>query len=212
MTAIEASRISVRIKSRDIIHDLSFACDPGQAIAITGPSGCGKTTLLNALGRLLPISGGSLHLNGVDASRWSERQCRRFWQTSAAFVLQDYGLVDEETIAYNVTLTKPLWGRARASTEVLEVLDRVGLGDRANDPAIELSGGERRRVAIARAMYRRASIIFADEPTASLDEHNRSIVQDLLLAEAQRASTVVIATHDLTLASACDKAVQLPSH
>ncbi|MDO4718034.1 MAG: ATP-binding cassette domain-containing protein, partial [Propionibacteriaceae bacterium] len=82
---------------------------------------------------------------------------------------------------------------------------------RANDPAIELSGGERRRVAIARAMYRRASIIFADEPTASLDEHNRSVVQDLLLAEAQRASTVVIATHDLTLASACDKAIQLPS-
>lgn len=211
MTAIEASRISVRIKSRDIIHDLSFSCDPGQAIAITGSSGCGKTTLLNALGRLLPISGGSLHLNGVDASRWNERQCRRFWQTSAAFVLQDYGLVDEETVAYNVTLTKPLWGRARASTEVLEVLDRVGLGDRASDPAIELSGGERRRVAIARAMYRRASIIFADEPTASLDEHNRSIVQDLLLAEAQRTSTVVIATHDLTLASACDKAIQLPS-
>lgn len=139
------------------------------------------------------------------------RQCRRFWQTSAAFVLQDYGLVDEETIAYNVTLTKPLWGRARASKDVLEVLDRVGLGNRANDPAIELSGGERRRVAIARAMYRRASIIFADEPTASLDEHNRSVVQDLLLAEAQRTSTVVIATHDLTLASACDKAIQLPS-
>lgn len=209
MKAIEASRISVRIKSRDIIHDLSFACDPGQAIAITGSSGCGKTTLLNALGRLLPISGGSLHLNGVDASRWSERQCRRFWQTSAAFVLQDYGLVDEETIAYNVTLTKPLWRRQKAPAKVLDVLDQVGLKERANDPTVQLSGGERRRVAIARAMHRQASVIFADEPTASLDEENRATVQYLLLAEAQRGSTVVIATHDLELARACDATIHL---
>lgn len=206
---IEASNLSVRVKSRDIIRDLSFACYPGQSVAITGPSGCGKTTLMNALGRLLPISSGTLRLGGVDASRWSEKQCRRFWRDSAAFVLQDYGLVDEETLAYNVTLTKPLWRRQKAPAKVLDVLDQVGLKERANDPTVQLSGGERRRVAIARAMHRQASVIFADEPTASLDEENRATVQYLLLAEAQRGSTVVIATHDLELARACDATIHL---
>lgn len=205
---IETKNLGVKINGRDIIRDLSFECESGSSVAVTGPSGCGKTTLLNVIGKMLPPDSGQLFLDGKNATTWNEKQCRQFWRESASFILQDAGLDDEETVAYNITLRKGLWGKTKPTSEILEILQRVGLEHRANDPVIQLSGGEKRRVAIARAIYRKATVIFADEPTASLDDNSRAIVQKLLLKE-NHETTVVISTHDLELATACNTTIEL---
>lgn len=216
---LDVQSVDVSIAGRRIIDDLSFSARAGDSIAITGPSGCGKTTLLNVLGRLLPAASGRIIISppgtgahsraASDATGWSSSQIRSFWREHAAFILQDAGLNDDWSVIDNVLLKKPLFGKNRVSREVSDILARVGLADRSHAPVLQLSGGERRRVAIARAIYRRAHVIFADEPTASLDEASRTVVQELLLAEAERGAIVLISTHDEELATACTKRVQL---
>lgn len=210
---INAQQITVAIDGYTILSGVDVSAGAGETVAIVGPSGSGKTTLLNALGGLLPITAGTLTIGDADATRWGEHDRRRFWQRSAAFILQDYGLVEDESAGYNVTLRKSFWGKAHVPAKAIGRLDEVGLAHRASAPVRHLSGGEKRRVAIARAMYRQAAIIFADEPTASLDEVNRASVQELLLGPALHDTTVIISTHDLELASACDRTITLqPQH
>lgn len=206
---ISVRELSMRIKGRLIFADLNFDIPSGASVAIIGASGCGKTTLLTVIGGLLPASSGTLLLGGENATKWSQRRIRKFWQEHAAFILQDAGLDDDENVAYNVTLEKTLFGSVKITPRTREILAQVGLDARAQDPVQQLSGGERRRVAIARAIYKEADIIYADEPTASLDAANRQLVQDLLLEQAERGATVLIATHDVELANACSHKIQL---
>ncbi len=202
----------VLIQERSIFSNVTFELAPGEMLALVGASGSGKTTLLHTLGQLHPLTSGEILFDGTPTSGWTTRDRTRFWRESAAFIFQDFGLIEDERVDYNVTLSRSFpWRRASTDNHrrVRRCLDAVGLGDRESDLVVKLSGGERQRVGIARAMYKDAAIIFADEPTASLDAPNRAAVTALLRSEARRGAMVVVATHDEELARLSDACCHL---
>lgn len=209
---VKVSDLTITIDRRVLLSGMNFECREGQLVGLIGPSGCGKTTLLNTLGLLLPAHSGSIFYDGSDATRWRQRQISAFWRDHASFVIQDAGIDDDESVVYNVTLDKSLLRRHESQRAGLAALAKVGLAQRAHDKARVLSGGEQRRVAIARSIYRQSAVIFADEPTASLDEDNRALIESLLIEEAQRGALVIISTHDMSLAQRCSALVNLSDY
>lgn len=205
MTTITGKNLAFRIKEHTIFEQVSLQCEPGTLTALTGPSGCGKTSLLNVLGLLAPASSGEVYIDEVPTSGWKDKQRSQFWQQRAAFIYQDYGIIDDETVAYNVTL-RP---QAKTCGDVKAVLAQVGLQDRITEIASVLSGGEKQRLGVARAIFKQADVLFADEPTASLDEDNRRLIMELLRQRADTGVTVIIATHDQELIDFCDHAYPL---
>lgn len=204
---IETQGVSVVIGGRSVLNNESVRCEPATMTALVGPSGSGKTTLLHCLGLLLPVSQGQVLIDGKDVTKYGSAARRRFWRDHAAFVLQDYGIMESESVAFNVTMQSSQLGK-RASGDVrrlAQILDRTGLADRPDEAASHLSGGERQRLAIARAIYKRAAVVFVDEPTASLDSINRRKVIDLLTEFATNGCTVVASTHDPEMIEACNK-------
>lgn len=210
-TAVVARDVSITVAGRAIITGVSAELAPGRSLALVGPSGAGKTTLLNALGLLQPVSGGSITIGDAPAHRWRDGQRRRFWRDRMAFIAQDYGLVEDETVAYNVALhALSVWrGASPHRAGVPAALAAVGLEGREKDRVSTLSGGERQRVGIARAVFKRGDVILADEPTASLDEDNREAIAGLLFERVREGAALAIATHDLDLAGRCDSVLEL---
>ena len=210
---ITADRVGVVIDGRTIVEGATVTCRPGTMTALVGPSGSGKTTLLHCLGLLQLPTTGHVRVDSVNATGWGGARRSRFWRDHAAFVLQDYGIVEDESVAYNVTLRRGVLGRKALGNqrELAHALARTGLRDRANEPAVHLSGGEKQRLAVARAIYNRATVIFVDEPTASLDDENRRAVIALLRSRAGEGCTVVVSTHDDDVISSCDDAFSLMS-
>lgn len=207
MTTIECTNLTVRIAQQTIIDRITMQIPEGSMTALTGPSGCGKTTLLHTLGLLQHIDSGQLLIDHKDVTHATPQQRRRFWRVTASFILQDYGIMDEENVAFNVSMQLgPLGQRAGGDRRrIRQALTATGLTKHMQEPASHLSGGEKQRLGIARAIYKNASVIFADEPTASLDAHNRQIVIDLLQRQAGKGTTVILATHDPVLMEACDQ-------
>ncbi|MEV8373535.1 ABC transporter ATP-binding protein [Kribbella sp. NPDC056861] len=203
---IEAEAVSVVIDGRPIVHQASLVFEPGTMTALVGPSGCGKTTLLHCLGLLQQPTSGRVLVDGVDTTDWKAGQRRRFWKDSGAFVLQDYGVMEEESVAFNVVMKSSIFGSRVLGnqTALNEALDLTGLTGRNNELSSHLSGGEKQRLSIARAIYKNAKAVFVDEPTASLDEANRTRVISLFRALAGRGCTVIVATHDDEMMAACD--------
>jgi putative ABC transport system ATP-binding protein len=203
---IVADDVTVVIDGREIVHKASLDCSPGNMTALVGPSGSGKATLLHCLGLLqLPTSGRVL-VDGTDTTGWKPRQRRRFWKEHSAFVLQDYGVMEQESVAFNVTMASSIFGsRVSGDHRRLKLaLKETGLGGRGGELAARLSGGEKQRLSIARAIYKNARVAFVDEPTASLDKGNRARVIELFAALARQGCVVVIATHDAEMIDACD--------
>ncbi|MEB6551293.1 ATP-binding cassette domain-containing protein [Heyndrickxia sporothermodurans] len=202
---IEAQGISVAIGGRPVLAGETVRCTPGTMTALVGPSGCGKTTLLHCLGLLLPVDNGRILINGDDVTKYSTAARRRFWRDHAAFVLQDYGIMDEESIAFNVTMQASILGRSVKGNQerLAQVLEQTGLQGREDELASHLSGGEKQRLALARAIYKDAAILFVDEPTASLDATNRRKVINLFAEFAARGRTVIVSTHDSEMINAC---------
>lgn len=209
--SIEASDIGFRIGEHQILEHVTVSCSPGAVVALVGPSGCGKSTMLNILGLLQRSDSGILLVDGEDTAKWGARRRQKFWRDKAAFVYQDYGLIDEDSVMENITLRRiHRWGRALRNPQVDEVLGSVGLAGRGRDQVSVLSGGEKQRVGVARALFKSAQYVFADEPTASLDADNRNLITDLLVGLAhQRGACVVLATHDEALAARADSCCQL---
>lgn len=202
---IIAKDISIEIDGRHIFKNLNILLKENKMFAITGESGSGKTTLLNCLGLIQNISSGTIYINGKNTDSWSDGQKTKFWNKSASFIYQDYGIIDNESVFYNVTLNK----NKRQYQEALSILNLVGLTGRGNDRASVLSGGEKQRLGIARAIYKNAKIIFADEPTASLDANNRMLVVNLLKRLRDAGAMVIIATHDERLIAECDEIITI---
>jgi putative ABC transport system ATP-binding protein len=203
---IAADEVTMVIDGREIVHKTSLDCFPRTLTALVGPSGSGKTTLLHCLGLLqLPTSGRVL-LDGTDTTGWSSRKRQRFWKEHAAFVLQDYGVIEEESVAFNVTMASSIFGRRVRDDlgRLKAALEVTGLNGRDREPAAHLSGGEKQRLSIARAIYKQAQTIFVDEPTASLDDGNRAKVIELFTSLARQGCVVVVATHDAAMINACD--------
>lgn len=198
--------VRVVIDGRVVLEDVDIDCQPGTVTALVGPSGSGKTTLLHCLGLLQSPTSGSVLIDGEDTSAWPSSRRRRFWREAAAFVLQDYGVMIEESVGFNVTMSTGLLGRRlRGDRDRMQAsLKATGLVGRNGEPASHLSGGEKQRLAVARAIYKGAKVIYVDEPTASLDSGNRDRVITLFRERARAGCIVVVATHDQSFIEAAD--------
>lgn len=187
--------------------DLSVA--PGETVAITGPSGSGKSTLLAVAGLLRRPDSGLVRIAGVDASTLSDSRRTALRRAHIGIVFQSPNLLPSLTAREQVEVVAHISGR-KDRGRAIEMLERVGLGDRLDAQPAALSGGERQRVGIARALMNGPAVILADEPTASLDPARAAEVMELLLGEARRigAATVVI-THDLSQTAAADRVLRL---
>lgn len=202
---IEVCNIKKILSNKIIFSNISFLVNSGELVAITGPSGCGKTTLLNCLGLIQDIDKGKIIIDNEEASEWKEKKKTKFWHDYASFVYQDYGIIEDESVAYNLTLNK----HKIKTSDVKEILKKVGLENRDKDMASILSGGEKQRLGIARAIYKNSRVLYADEPTASLDPLNRQMIIDMLHQCTKKGLLVIVATHDSNLVQECDKVIEM---
>ena len=186
---IKMNSISVVIKGKRIFSNITDTMNSGDMVALTGSSGCGKTTLLNCLGLIQPIESGSILINGKDTSKWNDKDKTKFWHKYATFIYQDYGIIEDETVAYNITLDK---SKAK-SKAVKNILDKVGLNGRDSELAIVLSGGEKQRIGIARAILKNTPILLLDEPTSAIDEGTEQLIQDALDRLCKGKTSITIA-------------------
>lgn len=211
MPTLTADALSYAIHDHDILQNVHLSCAGSTVTALRGRSGCGKTTLLNLLGMLLSPTSGTLTVNGTPAEHWGDRERCRFWHDHAAFVFQDYGIIPNETVLSNIVLDTRAAKRARRHIprRLSAILDYLHLQDMYLQPVDTLSGGEKQRVGVARALWKQADFVFADEPTASLDAENKRIVTDLLFDLAQKGACVIIATHDDDLSAHCHQVIDV---
>lgn len=181
----------------------------GESVAIVGASGSGKTTLLGLLAGLDLPSHGTIALAGAELNTLDEESRAQLRAREVGFVFQSFHLLPALTAEENIALPLELAGREDPA-RVREVLEQVGLGHRARHYPRQLSGGEQQRVALARAFVARPRILFADEPTGSLDQTTGQQISDLLFAlNATSDTTLVLVTHDLRLAQRCERIYQL---
>ncbi|WP_291963680.1 ABC transporter ATP-binding protein, partial [Maribacter sp.] len=189
-------------KNLTVIDDISFSIEEGDTFAIVGPSGSGKTTLLGLCAGLDEINDGVIELCGEDLSSLNEDQRALLRNEKVGFIFQDFQLLPTLTALENVSVPLELQGATNASKDAMELLDKVGLGNRHDHYPSQLSGGEQQRVALARAFSNKPSILFADEPTGNLDEETGEKVIKLLFdLNKEMGTTLVIVTHDLELAN-----------
>lgn len=189
------------------VHDVDLELEAGQVLVITGRSGSGKSTLLNLLAGLDRPTSGVVCFHGQDLARLSEEQLTLLRRVHIGFVFQSFGMLPLLSAYENVELPLRIaeWERGERHKRVLECLEMVGLGGRANHRPYELSGGELQRVAIARALAHRPSLVLADEPTGELDFATGEAIFALLKNVSSREGVgVVIATHDLAMAGVAD--------
>jgi len=185
----------------------------GEFVAIMGPSGSGKSTMMHIIGALDLPSKGKVYLGGTDISNLSEDDLAKIRGKKIGFVFQDFNLIPTLTALENVMLPM-LFQDANKSIELQEkhckaLLSLVGLGDRVHHKPTELSGGQQQRVAIARALVNDPEIILADEPTGSLDSKSSEEIMDLLKDLNKNGKTVIIITHDKTVAKAAKRSIHL---
>lgn len=194
-----------------ILNDVTFSLAPGDAISIIGPSGTGKSTLLYILGALDPPTSGEVTLDGRNPFTLSDKDVSEFRNTEVGFVFQDHCLLPQCTVLENV-LIPTMVGTNKSDPEqrARQLLDQVGLSHRLDHRPAELSGGEKQRVSIARAMIRDPKLLLCDEPTGNLDRHTALQVADLLV-EINRTSRniLVVVTHSAELAGRFPKVFEL---
>lgn len=216
MTAIDAGSLTKIYKegANEVaaIQDVSLGAEPGEVLAILGPSGSGKTTLLSMLGCMLRPTHGTIMIHGERVSDLDESRLPWVRRRYVGFIFQSFNLFAALTAAENVEVVLQLKGvdRRRRRQEAIELLDAVGLGGRATHLPRDMSGGERQRVSIARALAGDPPLIMADEPTANLDWKNGEQVMKLLHGITRsEGRTVIIVTHDHRVMPYIDRSVRI---
>lgn len=211
-SVLEVSHLGKTVQTVDgpltILHDIHFSVSEGESLAIVGTSGSGKSTLLGLLAGLDTPSSGEVHLMGQNISAANEDGRAQIRSRHVGFVFQSFQLIDHLSALENVQLPLELKGMPRheAAAKAQVWLEKVGLGERLNHRPKTLSGGEQQRVALARAFVTEPDILFADEPTGSLDEVTGQKVIDLLFTLNQDSgSTLILVTHDMALAKRCQR-------
>ena len=194
-----------------ILNEVSLSLAPGDAISIVGPSGTGKSTLLYILGALEPPSSGTVTLDGRDPFTLNDNDLSAFRNKEVGFVFQDHCLLPQCTVVENVLIpTMVVAPESDPQSRARQLLDQVGLSKRLDHRPGELSGGEKQRVSIARALIRSPKLLLCDEPTGNLDRHTASQVSDLLLEINRSMKTIlVVVTHSAELAARFPKSYEL---
>ena len=193
-----------------ILREIDLAVTRGEAVAVVGASGSGKSTLLAILAGLDTPSAGTVELDGVELGGLDEDERARLRAMNVGFVFQSFQLLPALTALENVMLPLELSNEAKAEELARGILTRVGLGERLHHYPKHLSGGEQQRVALARALVARPRLLFADEPTGSLDAESGATVISLLFdMNREFGTTLVLVTHDEGLASRCGRVVRL---
>ncbi len=211
---IDVAKLGKEVPSGDgrltILHDISFAVSPGEAVAIVGASGSGKSTLLGLMAGLDLATAGSVSLGGKDLVTLDEDGRAELRGRLLGFVFQSFQLLPALTALENAMLPLELAGRADARATARAMLDRVGLGARLDHYPKHLSGGEQQRVALARAFATGPQLLLADEPTGNLDAATGAQVIDLMFAmNAETGTTLILVTHDEALARRCGRTLRL---
>ncbi|HEY7179731.1 MAG TPA: ABC transporter ATP-binding protein [Gaiella sp.] len=193
------------------LRGVDLALERGEFVAIMGPSGCGKSTLLNLLAGLDRPTAGEVWLDGVRIDGMSETQLARLRRRKVGFVFQFFNLVPTLTALENVELPLLLVGRGRrdARREAGELLDELGVPEKHGAAPAQLSGGQQQRVALARALANRPDVVLADEPTGNLDSSAAREVLALFRDARDRGQTLLLVTHDASVASTADRVVTL---
>lgn len=209
---IQIEGITKSFGSLQVLKGIDLTINKGEIVSIVGPSGAGKTTLLQIMGTLDKPDAGRIVLNGTDVTKLKEKELSAFRNKEIGFVFQFHQLLPEFTALENVAIPALIQGRSEkeAYRDAREMLDLLGLADRATHKPAELSGGEKQRVAVARALINHPSVILADEPSGSLDTKNKEELHQLFFDLRDKlGQTFVIVTHDEGLAAQTDRTIHM---
>ena len=218
---ILVENMTKRFGDNVLFDGLNLEIDDGDFFVITGESGCGKTTLLNIIGGIEPINDGKVTCNGkiissIEKPKRSYKSCKDYFETrknqlvyykdTVGFLFQNFALVEAKTVRQNLELVQKT---SRTDVDFESALESVGMPDKLDSTVYTLSGGEQQRVALARLMVKKCSIILADEPTGSLDKNNAKAVIDILREMNKNGKTVCIVTHDEKINDYATKSLHL---
>lgn len=209
---IQIDNLTKSFGNLQVLKGVSLSIKKGEVISIVGPSGAGKTTLLQLIGTLDRPSGGSIRFNGEELGKMSESRLATFRNRHIGFVFQFHQLLPEFTALENIIIPALIAGRKRkeAEAEAMELLRIMGIEQRAQHKPSEMSGGENQRVAVARALINRPDVILADEPSGSLDSHNKEELHRLFFDLRDKlGQTFIIVTHDESFAAFTDRTIRM---
>ena len=216
MTTLVAKNLSKHYPTRSeplrILHDLNLELSAGENVAIVGPSGSGKSTLLHILGTLDTPSSGTVLFDGDDPFAMDEQTLADFRNKNIGFIFQEHHLLPQLSVFENILVPTLASGKPTAADieRAEELIERVGLTDRSHHRPAELSGGERERVAVARALINKPMLLLADEPTGNLDHENARQIGELLLdIQRQEQMILVVVTHSQELSQRLDQQLEL---
>ena len=209
-TIVSLKHVKKSFSHQPVLRDVSFTIEEGAFVAITGASGCGKSTLLNLIGLLDRQDAGELTLFGrSNISPFSVR-AQRLLKEQIGYLFQNFALLENKSVRYNLQIImERKMSRQTRDQKIREALSAVGFDGSADKLVCQCSGGEQQRIAVARLLLKPCSLILADEPTGNLDEANRERVFDLLKMMNEQGKTIILVTHDKTLADRCDRCLYM---
>ena len=209
---IDIKNITKSFGSLQVLKGIDLHINKGEIVSIVGPSGAGKTTLLQIIGTLDKPDSGSIVIDGIDVSNLSKAKLSDFRNRHLGFVFQFHQLLPEFTALENIMIPAFIAGtsQSEAKERAMELLKFMGLEDRAGHKPNEISGGEKQRVAVARALVNKPAVILADEPSGSLDSKNKAELHQLFFDLRDKfGQTFVIVTHDESLAATTDRTIHM---
>ncbi len=209
---IQLEGITKSFGNLQVLKGIDLGIEKGEIVSIVGPSGAGKTTLLQIMGTLDAAESGSVMINGIVVNKMKEKELSAFRNKHIGFVFQFHQLLPEFTALENVMIPAFIagLGQREANAAARDLLDFMGLSDRGSHKPNELSGGEKQRVAVARALINHPSVVLADEPSGSLDSRNKEELHQLFFELRERfGQTFVIVTHDEGLAGTTDRTIHI---
>ncbi|KOC46747.1 ABC transporter ATP-binding protein [Clostridium botulinum] len=206
---IKLVNVKKKFGSHAIFENLNLNVEENDFVAIVGKSGKGKTTLLNMIGCIEPITSGEINVCGIKNPNINKKSGSQLLRNKISFLFQNYALVDDETVNFNLDIALRFTKGSKSEKDTLkkDALKMVGLSGYESRKVYELSGGEQQRIAIARAILKPSNLVLADEPTGSLDPENRDIVLKLLSKMNEMGKTIIVVTHDSTVADYCKRKI-----